>query len=66
MSNAKKPADPAVSAENLARLAEMLGLEIPPETLAALSTQLGVVEALEQAELQDHPPILKMDAAWHD
>lgn len=66
MSSAKQPSDPAVSAEDLARLAEMLGLEIPPETLASLSTQLGVVEALEQAKLQDHPPILKMDADWHD
>lgn len=66
MSNAKKPSDPAVSPENLARLAEMLGLEIPRETLASLSTQLGVVEALEQAELQDYPPILKLDVDWHD
>ncbi len=66
MSKVKQPVDPEISPEKLARLAEMLGLEIPPETLAGLSQQLGAIEALEQAKFQAHPPILKMDADWHD
>ena len=66
MSCAKQPTEPEVSAEQLARLAVMLGLEIPPETLEALSKQLGAIEAMEQSPIQDLAPILKLDANWHD
>lgn len=57
---------PDEGAERLVRLAETLGLEVAPEDLAALSEQLLLLEALERDELQDYPPILKMDADWHD
>lgn len=52
--------------DRLLRLVEMLGLEIAPEDLETLSMQLRLLEALEQDELQDYAPILKMDADWHD
>ena len=42
------------------------GLEIAPADLAALSKQLRLLDALERDELQHYPPILKMDADWHD
>ena len=61
-----QPSDPEIKADQLARLAQMLGLEIAPEDLAALSNQLHLIDALEQAELHDYPPILKMDADWYD
>ena len=66
MSEGKQPADASDNLERLTRLADMLRLEIAPEELVALSHQLGVIEALEQAELRDSPPILRMDAGWHD
>lgn len=53
-------------ADRLGRLAEVLGLEIAPEQLAAFAKQLRVLETLEIDELQDCAPILKMDADWHD
>jgi len=52
--------------EQLARLAELLRLEIAEEELTTLATQLSLLEALEESELRDQPPILKMDADWHD
>ncbi|MCY3778912.1 MAG: hypothetical protein OXG78_01260 [Chloroflexi bacterium] len=66
MSEGNQPSDSNNDVEQLRRLAEMLGLDIAPEELAALSNQLGLIESLEQAELHDHPPILRMDAGWHD
>ncbi len=61
-----QPPDSAIYADQLARLAELLRLEISEEDLKALSDQLRVIDALEEAELRDMPPILKMDADWHD
>ncbi len=61
-----QPSDPEIQADQLARLAQMLGLEIALEDLAALSNQLHLIDALEQLELHDYPPILKMDADWYD
>lgn len=58
--------DPEICAKQLARLAELLGVNIAPEDLAALANQLGLIDALEQSELHDYPPILKMDADWYD
>ena len=52
--------------KRLARLANTLGLNIAPEDLAALSKQLDLLGALDRDELQDYPPILKMDADWYD
>ena len=53
-------------ADWLGQLAEKLGLEIAPQDLAALSKQLRLLDALEIDQLQDYPPILTMDADWHD
>lgn len=66
MTDTNQPSAFANSAEQLARLADMLGLEIAPDDLKALANQLGMLEALEQLELQDYPPILKMDADWYE
>ena len=48
------------------RLAEMLDLDLAEEDLAALADQLRTIDALEKEELGDFPPILKMDADWHE
>ena len=61
-----KPSVGECKAERLARLAKMLELDISPESLAALANQLSRLEALEDAELQNHPPSLKLVAGWHD
>ena len=61
-----QPSDPEIKADQLARLAQMLGLEIAAEDLSALSNHLHLIDALEQSELHDYPPILKMDADWYD
>jgi len=50
----------------LAQLAQWLQLKVAPEDLAALCKQLRVIDELEGAALQDYPPILRMDADWHD
>ena len=52
--------------DQLAKLAELLGLDIAEDDLKALSNQLQLIDALEEAELREVPPILKMDADWHD
>ena len=57
---------PDEDTKQLARLANTLGLNIAPEDLAALSKQLDQLGALDRDELQDYPPILKMDADWYD
>ena len=61
-----QPPDAAIDADQLARLAELLRLEIAEDDLKALADQLRKIDALEEAELRDTPPILKMDADWHD
>ena len=66
MANADQPTEDKTSADALARLARMRGLDIAPEALAALAKQLQRIESLEASELQDHAPILTMDADWHD
>lgn len=66
MLNRKQPSDPNARAEQLGRIAELLRLEIDEEDLEALSNQLYLMDALEESELRDYAPVLKMDAAWHD
>ena len=66
MHSSNEPSQPEFNAEAINRLAQMLGLEIAPEDLEALSKQLRLMDALEISELHDHPPILKMDADWYD
>ena len=58
--------DPEIYEDQLARLAEMLRLDVSAEDLTALSHQLRLIDALEQSALHDIPPILKMDADWHE
>ena len=66
MLDTNQPTDPEITADQLARLAEMLGVEMAREDLAALSNQLHLIDTLDQSELHDYPPILKMDADWYD
>lgn len=66
MRNTKESPDADQAARQLAKLAEMLRLEIAEEQLAALATQLRRIDELEHSALRDVPPILKMDADWHD
>lgn len=66
MRSTNQPPDIAMDADQLARLAGLLRLEISEDDLKALSDQLRLIDALEEAELHDVPPILKMDADWHD
>ena len=66
MPNTKQPSVPNAKAEQLARIAELLRLEIDEEDLEALANQLHLLDALEESELRDYVPVLKMDAAWHD
>ena len=66
MLDTNQPSDPEITADQLARLAEMLGVEMAREDLAALSNQLHLIDTLDQSELHDYPPILKMDADWYD
>jgi hypothetical protein len=66
MLDTNQPSDLEGKAERLARLAEVLRLEITDENLAALANQLRLIDALEQSELHEYPPILRMDADWHD
>ena len=66
MRSANQLPDPEIYADQLARLAEMLRLDASAKDLKALSHQLRLIDALEQSELHDVPPILKMDADWHE
>lgn len=66
MPNSKQPSDQKAKSDQLARIAESLHLEIDEEDLKALSNQLNLLDALEESELRDYVPVLKMDAAWHD
>lgn len=59
-------AEGETTADQLLRLAEMLHLDLAEEDVAALAEQLRTIDALEKAELGDFPPILKMDADWHE
>ena len=61
-----KPAGLETSADQLLRLAEMLELDLTVEDLRALAEQLRTIDALEKAELEDFPPILRMGADWHE
>lgn len=66
MRHLRQHSTPDEEADRLALLAETLGLNIAPEELTALAKQLRALETLERDELRDYPPILKMDADWHD
>lgn len=66
MPKTAKPAHPETGADQLVWLAEMLSLDLDEEDLSALAEQLRAIEALEQAELADFPPMLSMDADWYE
>lgn len=66
MLDTKQPSDPNAKAAQLARIAELLSLDIDDEDLEALSNQLYLMDALEESALRDFVPILRMDASWHD
>ena len=66
MAYASKPSELKAKEEQLAKLADMLGIDIAPPDLAALSHQLVLLQALEESALQDFAPILTMDADWRD
>lgn len=66
MPSANHLPEPAHQADYLVLLAEMLRLDIAAEDLTALARQLRLIDALEQSALHDVPPILTMDASWHD
>ena len=61
-----KPAQPEIKAEQLTKLADTLGVDIKPETLASMAAHLNRLDDLDAAQLGDTAPALKMDAAWHD
>ncbi len=66
MLEAMQPGEPASRAEQLTVLARMLGVELSADELRALARQLDTLEALEFEALQDEPPVLLLDADWHD
>ncbi|MDE2776263.1 MAG: hypothetical protein OXI77_10015 [Chloroflexota bacterium] len=66
MQSDKPPLDADEVTEQLTWLAEMLRMDVEKEDLMALSEQLRRIDALEKAALRDVPPILRMDAGWHD
>ena len=70
MSYGRSKANESVDVDKVRWLAESLGLDVAPEELDALtvslSNQLSSLEVLEQFDLTNISPILKMDARWYD
>ena len=70
MSYGRSQSDLKIESDQVAMLAAMLGTPVAPEELeslaAALSNQLSSISVLEDFDLRDYPPILRMDAQWHD
>ena len=70
MSYGRSKSDLEIEADQVAWLARLLGLDLQPREVAALSealaNQLPSLAVLERFDLSDHPPILKMDAEWYD
>jgi hypothetical protein len=70
MSYGRSKSDLKLEADQVAWLAQLLGLDATPEETAALtaalSHQLPSIEVPERFDLRDYPPILSMDAKWYD
>ena len=70
MSYGRSKSDLAIEADQVAWLAQLLGLDATAEEVAALtaalSNQLPSIDVLERFDLSDFPPILSMDAKWYD
>lgn len=70
MSYGRSKSDLKIEADQVAWLAQVLGLDLNPQEAAALSAalanQLPSLDVLERFDLNDYPPILNMDAEWYD
>lgn len=70
MSYGRSKSDLKIESDQVALLAQMLGLPVAPEELeglsAALSNQLPSISVLEDFDFTDYPPILRLDADWYD
>lgn len=70
MSYGRSVSDLEIEADQVAWLARLLGLELQPQEVSALSealaNQLPSLAVLERFDLRDYPPILTMDADWHE
>ncbi|MDE2818385.1 MAG: hypothetical protein OXI40_01485 [Chloroflexota bacterium] len=70
MSYGRSKSDLNITAEQAATLAALFAVDVANEDLealaAALSNQLPSIAVLEAFDLDDFPPILRMDAGWHD
>ncbi|MDE2949222.1 MAG: hypothetical protein OXT68_00525 [Chloroflexota bacterium] len=70
MSYGRSKSDLNITAEQAATLAALFAVDVAGEDLealaAALSNQLPSIAVLEAFDLDDFPPILRMDAGWHD
>ena len=70
MSYGRTKAGERVDVDKVGWLAELLTLDVASEELealtAALSNQLASIDMLEQYDLTDLSPILKMDARWYE
>ncbi len=70
MSYGRSKSDLKIEADQVAALARLFDLDATPEELealaAALSNQLPSITVLEKFDLSGFPPILRLDATWHD
>ncbi len=70
MSYGRSKSDLKIETDQVAMLAQMLGLPVAPDELeslaAALSNQLPSISVLDDFDLSAYPPILRMDAEWYD
>ena len=70
MSYGRSKSDLKIEADQVAWLAQLLGLDATPEETAALtaalSNQLSSTEVPERFDLSNYPPILSLDAKWYD
>ncbi|MCY4540225.1 MAG: hypothetical protein OXE52_18570 [Chloroflexi bacterium] len=70
MSYGRSKSDLNIKADQIALLAELFDVDMASEDLeglaAALSNQLPSIAVLEAFDLEDFPPILRMDAGWND
>jgi len=70
MSYGRSKSDLNIRADQIAALAELFDVDMAGEDLealaAALSNQLPSIAVLEAFDLDDFPPILRMDAGWYD
>ncbi len=70
MSYGRSKSDLNIKADQVALLAELFDVDLGSDDLeglaAALSNQLPSIAVLEDFDLEDFPPILRMDASWYD